>query len=439
MEEILNEQQTKAKDMIVDWFSNNGETKKQLFFLSGYAGTGKTFLINHIIETHLKLKPTEVAFGTPTGKAASVLIQRGRDASTIHKLIYTPEEEEYETKVNGNSIRSKRIIFKKRNKIADYKLIILDEVSMVDQKMMDDLLSFGIPLLCTGDPGQLPPINGENKYLEKPDYILTEIVRQSLDNPIIKLATMARNKEVIPYGNYGTVLVLDKNKISKENIRDLLLGADQIICGTNATRNKINDDVRTFMGIDISKDVLPTKGDKVICTVNNWQIYLDEDEQFNLVNGTIGRVDNVEELNNNINLGSLSFKADFLEDSQVDDIKFDTGIFKAGEFTYDMHQRVFMMNDGKFKLKKWLSKRGEDESQEEFAARVKEFIMSDRDSVSEEMINRFEFAYAISAHKSQGSEFDKIVVFEESYMFKDPEKWLYTAITRAKKKLVIIR
>jgi len=439
MKVILNSQQEEAKDLIVKWFDNVGETKKQVYFLSGYAGTGKTFLIDHIIEDHLKLNPSEVAFGTPTGKAASVLIQRGRDASTIHRLIYTPEEEEYESKIGSNTIKSKKITFKKRNKIRDYKLIVLDEVSMIDENIMKDLLSFGIPLLCTGDPGQLPPINGKNPIMDSPDYTLTEIVRQSLDNPIIKLATMARDKQDIPFGNYGEVLVLDRQKLSQANMQDLLLGADQVICGTNATRNYLNTEIRKLKGIDVIKDKYPTDGEKVICIVNNWETYLDEDEMFNLVNGTIGTVYNNKILDPIINLNSISFKPDFLKESQVDDIYYDAGVFINEEFTYDMHQRVYLMENGKFKLKKWLTKKGEDESSEQFGERVKDFIMTERDAINDSMINRLEFGYAISCHKSQGSEFDKVVVFDESYIFKDSEKWLYTAITRAKKKLVIIK
>jgi len=434
----LNRQQTEAKEKITAWYNSVKETKKQTYVLSGYAGTGKTFLINHIIN-EMGLKDSEVAFGTPTGKAASVLIQRGRDASTIHRLIYTPVDEEYEQKIGQDMIKSHRIKFVKKDKISSYKLIVLDEVSMVDENMMRDLLSFGIPILATGDPGQLPPIQGENPLIKNPDYFLTEIVRQSLDNPIVRFATMARNKERIPYGNFGDVLVLDRKLITPDQMKTLLTKSDQIICGTNSSRIYLNNEVRKMKGIDVIKDKYPIKGDKVICTVNNWDIYLDEAEQFNLVNGTIGVVEDSMIQDKVLNIGNLSFRPDFLEDTVVEDIIYDSGVFLNDEYTFDMHQRILMLPDNKYKLKKYFSKKGENETHEEFQERIRELIKDSRDSVDEKMINRFEYAYAISCHKSQGSEFDRTVVFDESYIFGEPEKWLYTALTRARKKLVIIR
>ena len=148
----LTGQQQEARNKIIEWYTSLEAEKRQLFLLQGFAGTGKTFLINHIIDD-LGLLPHEVAYGTFTGKAASILIQKGRDAATIHRLIYTPVEEEYETKIGSETIKGHRIKFVKKDKISNYKLIIIDEVSMVDNIMMKDLLSFGIPVLATGDPG----------------------------------------------------------------------------------------------------------------------------------------------------------------------------------------------------------------------------------------------------------------------------------------------
>ena len=84
----LNQGQQDAADAIELWYSL-GLEDKQIYTLAGYAGTGKTFLINYIINERLKLNPDDVAYIAPTGKAASVLIQRGAtNACTLHKLIY---------------------------------------------------------------------------------------------------------------------------------------------------------------------------------------------------------------------------------------------------------------------------------------------------------------------------------------------------------------
>jgi len=435
----LTKGQEVAKEMIIDWYKSCKLTGKQFFYLSGYAGTGKTFLISLIIDI-LGLKEFQVAFATYTGKAASVLIQKGRDASTIHRLIYTPIEEEYETKVGNETVISKRIQFiKKTDKIPNYKLIVIDEVSMVDDKMMKDLLSFGIPVLATGDPGQLPPISGTSTFMSSPDFILTDIVRQAADNPIIKVATLARFKQEIPYGKYGDdVLVLNRANLNPTQLKNLLLKADQVICGTNATRNYLNTEIRRYKGIDVIKDQFPIPGDKVICTVNNWEKSIDEDETYNLVNGIMGKVTSNELINRTLNLSRLSFIPDFLED-ETEKFVYDDGIFLNDEWTYDMHQRVYTMADGAYKLKQWLTRKTDKESFEQFRDRIKEYVLTQRNSMEDQQINRFEFGYAISAHKAQGSEWEKIVLFDESYLFGESEKWLYSAITRAKKKLVIIR
>jgi exodeoxyribonuclease-5 len=436
---MLTNQQEEVRIKIIEWYGSVEQTGKQFFLLSGYAGTGKTFLINTIIDD-LGLQPHQVAYGTFTGKAASILIQKGRDAATIHRLIYTPVEEEYETKIGSEMIKSHRIKFVKKDKISNYRLIIIDEVSMVDQIMMKDLLSFGVPILATGDPGQLPPINGTNKFMENPDYFLTDIVRQAQDDPIVQLATKVRNGEKIPYGNYGSVIVLDKSTLPQSMLKNLLLKADQVICGTNSTRTYLNNEIRRYKGIDIVKDKYPMDGEKIICTVNNWEMYLDLMQNYNLVNGTIGTAKNVDIQDKILNIGTLSFKADFLTDEDyTNDILFDSGVFVNGEYTFDMHQKALLLPDNRYRLKKYFSKKGENESTEEFQNRIRQLIIDSKEATDEQQVNRFDYAYAISCHKAQGSEFEKVVVYDESFIFQEPEKWLYTAITRAKKKLVIIR
>lgn len=436
---ILNKQQEEAKAKIHHWFKHE-TLEKQTFTLSGYAGTGKTFLINYVIYEVLKLSKDETAFVTPTGKAASVLIQRGCDAMTIHRLIYTPVEVEYETELNGKKVKSKRMEFKKKSEIKKYKLIIVDEVSMIEEKIMNDLLSFGIPVLCSGDPGQLPSIFKSNDLLEHPDYLLTEIVRQAKDNAITQVANMAREKKPLPYGKYkNDVVITSRERLSDEQFKNILLKSDQIICGKNSTRNYLNNLVREYKGIDVINNKYPLDGEKVICTVNNWEIFLDELEEFNLVNGTMGIIKNFKIIDDKINLSSFDFKADFL-DEYKDNILHDSGIFDNLEFSYDMHQMVYKIDDDKYILKEKSLLRKENESLEDYKNRVIERILAIRKATDELQVNRFEYGYAISCHKSQGSEFDVVTVFDESDVFLDKSaKWLYTAITRAKKKLIIIK
>lgn len=439
----LTHDQEVAKDAIVKWYGSMAETGKKVFVLSGYAGTGKTYLINRIVDEYLKLPKERVAYATYTGKASSVIIEKSNGANqsmTIHRLIYNAVMEESESEIDGKKIVSKKMVYMRKKKLdADYALIIIDEISMVDKEILEDLLSFGIPLLCCGDGMQLPPIHNDNHLLDAPDATLSEIVRQAADSPIIQVATRIRMGEYVPYGSYGKdVIVIPRSHISEGSMRQILTEADQTICGTNETRNSLNQRIRGYLGFSGS---LPNVGEKVICTVNNWAEYLDRNQRFNLVNGTIGKVSSIRQdaSPDAKGIGILSFEPDFLPGEISSDLIFDKGIFEKGEFQFDMHQKVILKDDGEYAIKPMISGKGSKESYSDYRKRLRKYIMDSNSAVNEEQINRFEFAYAVTAHKCQGSEFDKVVVFDESGVFREPVRWLYTAVTRAKKKIVLIR
>jgi exodeoxyribonuclease-5 len=430
---MLNEQQRIAKDKIARWFNEVQHGGKQIFTLAGYAGTGKTFLINYLIENVLELDRNKIATVTPTGKAASVLIQKGTPACTIHKLIYTCEDSE---KLNSKGKPIPKFI--KKKSIPDYELVILDEVSMISKKIMQDLISFNIPILAVGDPGQLPPVMAErHDLLVKPDYTLTEIVRQSEEDPIIKVATMARNGEYIPYGKYGdSVYVIAKDHIKYSDLNKLLLKADQVICGKNETRSQLNTYIRNLLGFT---SPFPEVNDKIICIQNNYDIALDEFKKYPLVNGNIGLVKDYKHINDEEDLSLLHFHVEFLDEYTKEALVIDDGIFKHGDFTYDRHQQVYFLDNGNVAPRRSLTKK-ENITDDEFRSIVSKELFNRTHSEKEQQICQFDFGYAISCHKAQGSEFDKVIVFDESKSFPgESKRWLYTAITRAKKKLIIIR
>ena len=417
MKKVLTADQETAKNLIKEWYFNSDD---QFFVLSGYAGTGKTFLIDYVVRNEIKLKiGEEVVFISPTGKAASILVKRGTPASTLHSLIYVRDEDDFDVDENGEIIPSQRLSFFKREKIDEkIKLIVIDEASMVGADVLRDLLSFGVKCLFSGDGAQLPPVNGICPLMQLIDYTLTEIVRQAEDNPIVKLATMARSGQQIPYGNYDDkVYVLPRGALRGEKRKEIFLEADQIICGLNRTRNSLNAEIRRYRGVPADA-LLPIEGEKLICTLNDWEKPLDEKEDFFLVNGIIGYAENVCEGYDKI--ATMDFRADFLDTSVRS--AFDTGIFIDGRYAHDYGDRAVTLADG--------SVVHEDDYARLFRKK----------SVSDEVIDRFEFAYAITCHKAQGSEFDFVVVFDESWAFQDErDKWLYTAITRAKEKLIIVR
>ena len=407
--------QQDAEELIKEWYFN---LDSQIFVLCGYAGTGKTFLIDHAVKALGLVAGQSAVFVAPTGKAASVLLRSGTPAGTVHSLIYT-REEDIEVDENGEVISERFLRFVKKESIdSGIKLIVVDETSMVSDEVLRDLLSFGVKCLFSGDPAQLPPVGGTNTLLTMPCVTLTQIVRQEEDNPIVKLATLARAGKIIPFGHYGdSVSVVPKNSLTPAERRKLFLEADQIIVGTNRTRENINREIRSYLGISASA-VLPVEGEKLICTLNNWGKKIDDKGNFHLVNGIIGVCRNVEEGEDG--LGKLDFKADFLE-KQVEDLPFDTGIFREGRYYYGYGDTAYFLQNGAL-------------VHERNHEMLRRFKVRREDTVC-----RFEFAYAVTCHKAQGSEYDFVVVFDESRLFDNGSRWLYTAITRAKKKLVILR
>ena len=417
MKTVLTADQEIAKNLIVEWFVN---TQDQVFVLSGYAGTGKTFLIDYLVREELKLKAgTEAVFVSPTGKAAANLVRNGTIAGTVHGLIYVRDFEEMDVDENGEIVEGDYISFIKKDKIDEkIKLIIIDEASMINETVLIDLLSFGVKCLFCGDGAQLPPVNGTCPLLENPHFTLKEIVRQAADNPIVQVATMARQGENIPYGNYGDkVCVIPKARISGAARKRLFLEADQILCGRNKTRNALNAEIRRYKGIP-QEEQLPIEGEKLICTLNDWEKPLDKAGRFHLVNGIIGTAQNVKESFDD--LASMDFTADFMQESVR--VPFDTGIFIRGKYRHKYGERSVTLTDGS------VAHEGNYE------------VLRKLRIVKEEPICRFEFAYAVTCHKAQGSEFDFVIVFDESWAFgEERNRWLYTAITRAKEKLLIIR
>ena len=267
----------------------------------------------------------------------------------------------------------------KSSPIKDAALIIIDECSMVDAKIGKDLLSFGKPILVLGDPAQLPPVKGAGFFTEcKPDVMLTEIHRQASDNPIIYLATEIRKGRVPDYGDYGSSRVV--KKLSTKDALD----ADQIIVGKNDTRHMLNRKVRKMLDI---KSVLPIVGDKLICLKNNSSL----------------------------------------------------GIFNGGMFTVENIQKTKYEQNFMF-----MAVSGDDENERAVAVKVhKSFFTDEVPSPDWKTIRdteEFDYGYAITCHKSQGSQWDNVLIYDESWVFKnDSSRWLYTAVTRASESVVLYR
>jgi len=373
----LSPQQDDALAAVSRWLKAGD---RPVFRLFGYAGAGKTSLARHFAEA----VDGEVQFAAFTGKAAQVLRSRGAvNARTIHSLIYRPRgEETIKDEATGKKSVAPTFSLNRQSPVARAKLIVIDECSMVDEALGRDLLSFGTPVLVLGDPGQLPPISGGGYFTEhEPDILLTEIHRQARDNPIIRLALDAREGREIMHGDYGAARVVGKSGVDS----DLVLSADQVLVGTNRTRRRYNRRLRELKDFTLPT---PQSGDKLVCLKN--------DPSKGLLNGSLWRVMTAsrETANPGVNL---------LVSPEEDDP--DRGVAKIRVL------KTAFEDDGA--EVPWSTRKRYDD---------------------------FDYGYALTVHKAQGSQWDNVVLFDESFAFRDMrQRWLYTAITRAAGRLTVVR
>ena len=386
--ELNTEQIHAIYDMEHWWHSRD----KQVFEISGAAGTGKTTLVRYLIE-RLGLTYDEVLFVAFMGKAASQLSRNGLPAQTIHSAIYdlekVPARDENGKlilKENGKIKFTRKFVLKEQ--ISKHlKLIVLDEGSMVNEEIGRDLMSFHLPIIVLGDLNQLPPVFGNPFFLRQPDVILRKIMRQAEGDPIIYLSQEILAGRRLRPGVYGETSVVRKEDINDGN----MLNANIIITGTNKLRYDINTYYREHLK-KIDNLSIPQYGEKIICRKNNWRQMIDNG--VFMTNGTTGFVDYVDRASYNGKKLTIDFRPDFTK-----------SVFKNVTFDY-LHL---------------FAKPGEEEPQNYYDDKI-------------------EFAYAITVHSSQGSQWDNVLFMDEAYMMRDEfsrKSFEYTGITRAKSKLIV--
>lgn len=409
----LSVEQDKAALAIARWFRDDS-SYKQVFSLFGYAGTGKTTIAKYIAQ----YIPGEVRFAAYTGKAAEVLRSKGCDhATTLHSLMYLAgtkdrsrllnlnktlermksEEEDTRDIERAVELEYKNVIsptfsINVASPLHQCKLLIVDECSMIDRKLGEDLVKFNIPILLLGDPFQLPPVKGTGYFTAntkdsysngKPDFLLEQVHRQSLDSPVLQLATQVRTfkhkTDSLRKGIYGDSIVMNEMPAAEE-----ILKYDQNIIGLNKTRHSFNNRYRELLGFKDSP--LPVVGDKLVCRRNN--------HELGLLNGSQWRV-----------LETLG---------------------ESEEGFSDLHVEKIDNPDEKI----WVKCHNH-----EILGRIK--AMSHWEEMEAE---KFNYGYFITCHTAQGSQWDSVMIFDQSYAFRqDAKKWLYTAITRAAKNVTIVR
>ena len=270
----------------------------------------------------------------------------------------------------------------RQSPVAKASLIVVDECSMVDEELGRDLESFGTPILVLGDPGQLPPISGGGYFTEHPpDYLLTEIHRQARDNPILRLASDVREGRELVAGDHGAARIIGRADVDA----DLVLGADQVLVGINRTRRRYNMRLRELKGFT---QATPQAGDKLVCLRN--------DSAKGLLNGSLWKVMTASRETSKPGINLLISPEDEDPDRGAAKIRLLRAAFETPEADIP-----------------WQTRKRFDE---------------------------FDFGYALTVHKAQGSQWPEVVLFDESFAFREMrQRWLYTAITRAQERLTIVK
>ena len=403
----LTKEQHVALGKINTWLNDDSSWD---FRLGGYAGTGKTFLLQHLVNNHNK----PIVACAPTGKAASVLRDRlnGFDVHTVHSALYDPVNQNHEklhklesALKNTNDPKNRRNIalsiesekralskkdmkwtLKEFTRISKDDLVVIDESSMITKQMRNDLRQTGARVLFVGDPGQLPPVGDDGWFFQgKLNFVLENVQRQAMDSPIIRMSMDVRNDRYNPK-NYQTdpeCCVLDSCDVEPEFYFD----ADQVITGKNETRHMLNRSFRDHFGY---VDRLPRANEKLI-------ILRNEKYHGMMIRNGIQCMSVTDTKNENgLNLINLNY-----EGIELPDVSF-----------YDYH---------------CLSNYSDS-----LIAETRDYRKNFRE---------LDYAYAITVHKSQGSEWDHVVISDDDIMSHKVDfrrRWLYTAITRAKKQLLIV-
>jgi exodeoxyribonuclease-5 len=400
----LSKDQEIARDQVIERL----RAGSKLVTFGGYAGTGKTTTTASIVNSLRSLGFKRIAFCCFTGKAYKVLESKligfgtlGFEdfCGTIHSLLYHPRTR-LEEKKDGN--KKLHIDFHSKEEKGEYDLIVIDEASMVNEEIYEELRTFNSPILAVGDHGQLPPVKGSFNLMQNPEIRLTKIHRQAEGDPIIRLSILAREEGQIPFGEHGEGCI----KTNDESIVNAIENPKEwtLITGTNKKRVERNRWARWKLGY---KGELPIVGDRVVCLRN--------DHSQKVFNGMVGTVTGIK---------PAVIDKDWNPACPQHWVWLDA-LMDAGNTFYG---NIFRYQFGQPKP-------------------LMETIKEAPDLDPRDFGRLWDFGYALTCHKAQGSEADKVVVYEERAMWHVLQKtvgeqgwrrWLYTAVTRAKKQLIIV-
>ena len=438
----LTEEQKWGIDAFVNWYRNGtkyGFQDHPTFTLSGPAGSGKSTIAEFALQAvGLSGSSSNVSKVAYTGKAAMVMRSKGLEgASTIHSAIYLPTDDagkevkrlraailKLRGSMSGMDAAARAVVTEEiqflMDSIAEISnqaeddlawirnpcsavgfadLVLCDEGSMVGGRVQSDLESYGTPVLYLGDEHQLAPIldQGEGSVffdergrVREADFKLTQIHRQAENSPILRYSRALRENRIDEINFFGkqtgdgTLIRIPGDRLGIEHYAR----AGQIICGMNATRHAINREVRAHLG---RKGAYPEAGDKLIFLKNN--------QKAGVFNGmTATAASSYYDFNSKANCFTV-------------DVEMDDGVTKPVSMLVPPFQSS-----------------GDNDA-----------IFRDAPSWSRKKNIWADYGFAITAHKSQGSQYESGIVLEEPIgdTYEDRRRWLYTAVTRFSQGLIL--
>lgn len=443
---VLNEEQRTVYNAL-DVFLSSGPCG--MFLLEGYAGTGKTTVLSEFIRDHLQANQgVSIAMTAPTNKAVKVLRtmfrRSGRQVEfiTIHKLLALRE-----TIMDDGTqlfVRSSHV----RPKIDHYQVVVVDEVSMLDDKLFKDLHDHAgrVKLIFMGDPAQVPPVNHidcipfrdqERKKYSIARFTLSKIMRQKDGNPIIEASFRIRKslnmdqrinpREDILVDGHGLEFI---DGIKMPQMKELLtkyFGSDKyrddpdyckVICWRNVIIKFMNDLIREILyGKDIDKIVI---GERLVANapiMEGDSCLFHTNDEFEVVG---------------IELGTKEVNKQHFKCYYADVEYFDVDAIKKEIQTiciiHEESEKAFgkMLND----IKK-------DALSSPSPRKVWKFFYD----MKGEFAN-VGYAYGISVHKSQGSTYKNVIMLESdidrNHKIVERNRIKYTAITRASDKVYVV-
>ena len=368
--------------------------ERGILILTGGPGTGKTTTINGIIEL-FETQGLKTALCAPTGRAAKRMSEvTGREAKTIHRLLEVEFDSE-EKQTFGRNIRNPLTI----------QALIVDELSMVDVCLFASLLDalpLGCRLVMVGDSNQLPPVGSGNVLHDLinssllPTVELTEVFRQAMESLIVS-------------------------------------NAHKIVNGDDVDTNDKNNDF-FFMERSVPSSAAQTVNDLMVTRLPKAYGYSPLDDIQILCpsrKGETGTININRLIQANINPPSQNKK----------EISFQGRIFREGDKVMQIKNNydIVWTKDGESGTGIF---NGDIGILEKIDLQIGTMRVNFEDKITEyptESFSELELAYAITVHKSQGNEFDAVVMpligLPPQLAYRN---LLYTAVTRAKKHMIIV-